>query len=279
MGGSVGVVMAVRNEESTIAATIEALARQTLPPAVVAVVDDGSTDSTKKVLESLGGLPFLVRVASLPYHRENHVGRPELARSLNSGLKLLGEFAPPIDYVMKLDGDHLLPTGYVETMVSKMASNPRLAVASGWILNEPHTSYAPRGSGMLVSAEFWRKANGMRFPETYGWESWTFLKAMQMGYETRNFKEVPTRISRKTSLTKGVLYGRGMYALGYDWVFALGRCLFYASHSPRAGLEMWRGYVDHRGVGKTDVSDWVGRNQRQTLLRRVSSIVLRRGRR
>jgi glycosyltransferase involved in cell wall biosynthesis len=270
--------MAVRNEESTIGATIAALARQTLPPAVVAVVDDGSTDSTRKVLESLTGLPFPLIIASLPFHKENHVGRPELARSLNSGLTLLREFTPPIDYVMKLDGDHLLPSDYVEMMVSKMKSNPRLGVASGWIQNEPHTSYAPRGSGMLISADFWRKANGMHFPETYGWESWTFLKAMQMGYETRNFKDVPTRISRKTSLTKGVLYGRGMYALGYDWVFALGRCLVYASHSPRAGIEMWRGFVDHRGVKRTDVSDWVGRNQRQMLLRRVSSIVFRRGR-
>jgi glycosyltransferase involved in cell wall biosynthesis len=245
----------------------------------VAVVDDGSTDRTAEVLRGLAGLSFPVKVVSLPFHKENNVGKPELARTLNAGLTLVEEFRPQVDYVMKLDSDHRLPPDYIERMVAKMASDPRLAVASGWIQNEPRAAYAPRGSGMVVSAAFWKEADGMRFPLTYGWESWTFLKAMQMGYRTASFTDVSSRVSRKTSVTKGVLYGRGMYALGYDWVFALGRCLVYASHSPRAGLEMWRGYLDHRGVRRTDVCEWVGRNQRRMLVRRVASIVSLGGRR
>ncbi len=278
-GRAVGAVMAVRNEEATIQGALLALGRQTLAPAVVAVVDDGSTDGTADALKRIHGLPFQVRVASLPYHEGSNVGKPELARTLNAGLKLLDSYRPPIDYVIDVGSDHRLPDGYIETLVERMESDPRLVVVSGWIEGEPYTDYAPRGSGMLISADFWRRANGLRFPLIYGWESWVFLKAKQMGFESKSFKDVRSRVSRRTSLRKGVLYGRGMYALGYDRLFAIGRCLLYASKSPRAGLQMWWGYVDHRGVVRADIAGWVGAWQRRMLLRRATGIVSRRGRR
>ncbi len=278
MGRAVGVVMAVRNEEVSISGALGALGKQSVPPAVVVVVDDGSTDGTWAAIAKTDSLPFPVQIVSLPPHEGNDVGKPELARTLNAGLRVIRDRARPFDYVMELGSDHSLPPDYIEKLLGKMESNPRLAVASGWIVDEPYTGYAPRGSGMLVSVEFWRRANGIRFPLTYGWESWVFLKAIRMGYATRSFRDVQSRVSRRTSLKKGVLYGRGMYALGYDWVFALGRCLMYAARSPRSGLEMWRGYVDHRGVQRTDVSDWVGAWQRRMMLARVRGILFRRGR-
>jgi len=175
---------------------------------------------------------------------------------------------------MILGGDHALPPFYVERIIGRMEEDKRLAVASGWITNEPFWENAPRGSSMIVRAQFWESTGKMLFPVNYGWESWVYLKAMQMGYDTRSFRDVPTSISRKTNLMKGVLYGRAMYALGYDWIYAVGRSILVARKSPRASFQMLAGYLGHRGVIRLDVSSYLGAEQRRMILRRAAKILV-----
>jgi glycosyltransferase involved in cell wall biosynthesis len=273
-----GVVMAVRNESRTVLNVLSALDSQTTPPSLVVVVNDGSTDGTGELLrEHKDGFAFELTVVELPPHDGSYVGRPELARVINRGLSVIGSRKHFVSYVMKIDGDHLLPPSYVESILSKMDAEPRLAVASGYIAGERFTERSPRGSGMVARTDFWLRANGLRFPLEYGWESWLYLKAQSMGFLTRSFPDVVTRISRPTSMRKGVLYGRGMYALGYFWFFAIGRCLSYATYSPLVAVEMLRGYVDHRGVTHLDVSQWVNIMQKRTIFRRATSLAFRRG--
>ena len=269
-----GVVVAVRNEERSIGRVLRALDDQSLRPVEVVVVNDGSTDQTLVVLkETSAEVHFKTTVATLPYHSKSLVGRPELARVFNTGLTILRERSPPVDYVMILGGDHALPPYYVERIVGRMEEDERLAVASGWITNEPFWENAPRGSSMIVRAKFWEGAGNLLFPVNYGWESWVYLKAMQMGYRTRSFKDIPTSISRKTNLTKGDLYGRAMYALGYDWIYAVGRSILTARKSPRASIQMLAGYLDHRGVSRLDVSSYLAAEQRRMILRRAANVL------
>lgn len=269
-----GVVVAVRNEERSIGRVLHALDDQSLRPVEVVVVNDGSTDQTLAVLkENSGEVHFKTTVVTLPFHSKSFVGRPELARVFNSGLTVLRERSPPVDYVMILGGDHVLPPYYVERIIGRMEEDKRLAVASGWITNEPFWESAPRGSSMIVRAQFWGRAGKMLFPVNYGWESWVYLKAKQMGYHTRSFKDVPTIISRRTNLMKGALYGRAMYALGYDWIYAVGRSFLVARKSPRASFQMLAGYLDHRGVSRLDVSSYLAAEQRRMILRRAAHML------
>ena len=265
-----GVVVAVRNEERSIGKVLHSLDDQGLRPVEVVVVNDGSTDQTLDVLKQISAeVHFKTTVVTLPYHSKSLVGRPELARVFNAGLTILRERSSPVDYVMILGGDHALPPHYVERIIGRMEEDERLAVASGWITNEPFWENAPRGSSMIVRAQFWESAGRTLFPVNYGWESWVYLKAMQMGYHTRSFKDVPTSISRKTNLMKGVLYGRAMYALGYDWIYAVGRSILVARKSPQASFQMLAGYLGHRGVNRLDVSSYLGAEQRRMILRRA----------
>ena len=196
-----------------------------------------------------------------------------MARVFNSGLTVLRERRPPVEYVMILGGDHILPPYYVERIIGRMEEDKRLAVASGRITNEPFWENAPRGSSMIVRAQFWQRAGNMLFPVSYGWESWVYLKAMQMGYRTRSFKDIPTSISRRTNLMKGVLYGRAMYALGYDWIYAVGRSILVARKSPGASIQMLAGYLDHAGVSRLDVSSYLAAEQRRMILRRAANVL------
>ena len=49
------VIIPAYNAAGTIAETIESALRQTVPPVRILVVDDGSTDATRKVAEAFGG--------------------------------------------------------------------------------------------------------------------------------------------------------------------------------------------------------------------------------
>ena len=274
------MVIAVRNEERRIGQVLRALDAQTAKPLCVVVVDDGSTDKTPDILRSMGeAVGFVLRVITLPYHHDSKVGKPELAAVFNAGLAWLRGLDPRPEFIMILGADHRLPEGYIEQIMGRLEKNPRLAVASGWIADEPYWEHAPRGSSMIVRSDFWDEAGGMQFPLAYGWESWLYLKASEQGYETRSFKDVPTRILRRTSMRKGIPYGRAMYALGYYWPYAVGRCILAFPRSPKGAVQMLAGYLDHGGVKRLDVSGWVGETQKRVFLRRAGRILARLGRR
>jgi len=263
-------VVKARNERENISETILSLKRQTLPLEQIIVVNDGSTDGTGELARELGCI-----VVDLPYHKESYVGKPELAERINVGLKLAGERDP--DYVLTLDADHPLPENYVERLVKRMEANAKLVVASGYIEGEPYVETHPRGSGRLVKASFWKQVNNMQYPVCWGWESWLCFKAMQLGYEARCFKDIRSRVKRPTKEGK-TGYGKAMYALGYDWKYALGRCFLTFLKSPKAGLKMFWEYIQHENVERLDIADWVNKMQKKRFWSRVWRIIKQGGR-
>lgn len=88
-GGSVGVVIPAYNAERFLAPAIESVLRQTVYPAAIVVVDDGSTDGTEAVVRR-----FASRVACL---RQPNAG---VAAARNRGAARLGT-----EWIAFLDAD------------------------------------------------------------------------------------------------------------------------------------------------------------------------------
>jgi glycosyltransferase involved in cell wall biosynthesis len=265
------VVIPARNEEEYIKKTLSALKQQTISPNQIIVVDDGSTDRTGAISSSYADV-----VIELPDRRYSVVGKPELAKVVNEGLRRIKE---DTDYISHIGADHALPHDYFETIINRMKANPKIVIASGIIKGEPYFEFGPRGSGRVIDANFWREASNLQYPVEWGWESWLFYKAMQLGYEARCFRDVVTEIQRPTRLGKAVLWGKAMYALGYDWKYALGRCLLTFFKSPKAGWGLFLGWLLHKDVKRFDIADWVNQMQKNLFWKRVLSIIRRRGRR
>ena len=217
-------------------------------------------------------------VVDLPYHEESFLGRPELAERLNIGLKFAEKYSP--DYILKVDADHTLPKEYVEKIVSRMEVNPKLVVASGHIKGEPYTESAPRGSGRIIKASWLKEEFGsLCFPVCWGWEGYLLLKALKSGYEVKCFREIESEVKRCTGLGKAGYWGKAMYALGYDWKYALGRCLLIFLKSPKAGLSMFWGWFRHKNVERTDIAEWVSQIQKKRFWKRAWKVIKRGGRR
>lgn len=263
-------LIVARNEEEYISKVISALKSQTLPLNNIILVDDGSTDETAIIAEKLGCI-----IISLPFHEESLVGNPDLAKRWNAGLNTVVEYSP--DYVLLMGGDHVLPEDYVEELLAKMTDE--IVVASGRIEGEGYTENAPRGSGRLVKASFWINENKMQYPISHGWESWLLFKAMQIGYEARCFREITSKIERPTSLGKAKSPGKAMYALGYDGKYAIGKCFLTFFRSPRAGLEIFWGWLRHENVERLDVAAFVNKMQKNRFWGRIWSFIKKGGRR
>jgi len=262
-------LIVARNEERQIFRVISALKNQTIPISHIVFVDDGSKDDTARIAESLDCI-----LISLAYHEDNLVGKPDLAKRWNIGLKKVREYSP--DYVLLVGGDHVLPEYYVEELLNNMTEE--IVISSGRISGEGFNKIAPRGSGRLVKVSFWRDINKMQYPINYGWESWILFKAMQQGFETRCFKNIITKIERKTTLDNSRSIGKAMYALGYDYKYCIGRCFLTFFKSPKGGIKMLLGWLRHKDVVRFDFHNFVNTMQKERFWNKLLEIIKRGGR-
>jgi len=266
-------VIPARNEEKYIVKTLSALKNQTVPPNQIIVVDDGSKDRTGEIASEYADV-----VIGLPDRGYNAVGSPEISNVINQGLKHVDS---DVRCVLICGADNILPKKFSEIILGRIESNPRLVVASGVAHGEPYSERSPRGS-RIVDARFWRQVNGLQYPVGWGWEDWLYLKAQQLGYESRCFPDVVTYPQRpilaRMSAEKAKLWGKAMYALGYGWEYALGRCVLTSVDNPKAGLNMLIGWLSHEYVDRLDIADWVNQMQKKQFFARVWSILKRHGR-
>ncbi|MFF2254033.1 glycosyltransferase [Streptomyces sp. NPDC058142] len=109
----VSVIVPAYNEKECIANTLNSLAQSTHPIEII-VVDDGSTDGTKEIAESLG-LPN-VRVI-----RQENAGKPA---ALNNGVRNAS-----YDIVVMMDGDTVFEPDTVRQLVQPFAASEIGAVA------------------------------------------------------------------------------------------------------------------------------------------------------
>ncbi|MFF9315068.1 bifunctional polysaccharide deacetylase/glycosyltransferase family 2 protein [Streptomyces sp. NPDC014748] len=110
----VSVIVPAYNEKECIASTLRSLAASTHPIEII-VVDDGSTDGTAEIAESLG-LPN-VRVL-----RQQNAGKPA---ALNNGVRNARH-----DIVVMMDGDTVFEPDTVRQLVQPFA-DPRVGAVAG----------------------------------------------------------------------------------------------------------------------------------------------------
>ena len=121
------LVSPCRDEARFIRRTLDSVARQTIPPAMWIVVDDGSSDETPKILEEYARkLPFL-RVVRRTNRGKRSVG-PGVIEAFYHGLGTVDLDA--FDYLCKLDMDLDLPRRYFEGLIVRMENEPRLGTCS-----------------------------------------------------------------------------------------------------------------------------------------------------
>lgn len=117
VSGGVSVVMALYRGEKFVCEALESIAAQTLAPLEVIVVDDGSSDNSVTLIESLD-LPYDLRIV-----RQGNAGQ---SAARNRGIRAArGEF------VAFLDQDDAWNPNHLELLESTLHSDPSLAWVFG----------------------------------------------------------------------------------------------------------------------------------------------------
>jgi len=259
-----GVVVNARDEEETIGRCLKSLRSQTVRLFLV-VVNDGSLDATGEVASRYADV-----VVDLPRHEESWAGKPELAKVINAGLDVLKE--KDVAYVLISGADAVYPSNYVGELVSRM-ENGGIILASGVAEGEVSRSLSPRGCGRVIDAE-WFRSVGFRYPENYGFEVYLVYKALSQGRKVMVFQDLKFRLLRGTRLSKEKLYlwGKGMKALNYWWLYVLGRAVLTSFRYPAEGYMMLKGYLTTVSQYE-DIKNFVARLQKKMFLKRLREVL------
>jgi exopolysaccharide biosynthesis WecB/TagA/CpsF family protein len=203
------------------------VAAQSVTPALWVVVDDGSTDGTRAILEEYARrLPYL-RVVRRADRGRRQVG-PGVIEAFYAGLETVR--LEDFDYLCKLDMDLDLPARYFELLMQRMESNPRIGTTSGkpWFVHPRSGTLVPEicGDEMSVGMTKFYRVGCFReiggFVRQVMWDGIDCHRARMLGWiaESRDLEPIrfvhlrPQGASQKGIWTGRVRAGFGQYFMG-----------------------------------------------------------------
>jgi len=218
-------VVTCRNSQETIRKALSSIKEQKIKPEHVIIINDGSTDKTKDILDDMQkDWPSLYVITNpdLGYDISRVVKNWNAALKLNrnSGLQ-------KTDYHMIATDDTIYPPDYAKKIMSYIDSNPSVAIASGNY--SKYKSVMPHGAGRFIRNSFFENTvwHGY-YPEQMGYESATLYEASRCGYSYIVIDDAEFEHTRPLGEThKFYEFGASMRTLGYHPIFALGRFFKY----------------------------------------------------
>jgi glycosyltransferase involved in cell wall biosynthesis len=213
------LITPARDEAAYLEKTIRGVMAQSRTPDLWLIVDDGSTDATPRILARFAAEAPFLRILQAPAQvsrpGEDRLTIAAEARAFNAALATvdLSEFT----HVGKLDADVELPPDYMERLLERFDSEPRLGVAGGTLLEQGVNGWRPakvpayhvRGALKLYSRECFEAIGGIE--ERLGWDTIDETYARMHGYTTRSLPQPAARHHRPVATRGGTLRGRARH--------------------------------------------------------------------
>jgi biofilm PGA synthesis N-glycosyltransferase PgaC len=252
------IISPVRNEADHIELVAAAVQRQTRPPDVWLVVDDGSDDRTPQLLLELSArIPFMTAMSTPVGHTRDSGDRHAAAAAPRAFNWALGSVdRREFSHIGKLDGDIELPPRYFEQLLAEFEREPRLGIGGGVLVEQVAGEWRTmraaghhvRGALKLYRRECFEAIGGI--PECLGWDGLDQSYARMKGYVTRSFDHIVARHHRAVGTADGTLRGRVRggethYVLGFSFPWVMIKALRYCAARPRlvSGAAFLYGYL------------------------------------
>jgi biofilm PGA synthesis N-glycosyltransferase PgaC len=268
-----------RDEERLLPGLIDSMATQTILPRRWIIVNDGSADSTRMLLDRAA--------QKYPWIEAHHL-EPVRARAQGGESVVMPFLRPAVvsryDYVLRVDADITFASNFTESILSEFARDPELGIAGAglWELRNErwHEVVTPafhtRGAVKFYSAECFKAIGGL--DSGLGWDTIDEATAMMLGFRTRCFRHIRACHHRPQGQAGGrwradLALGRAAYRSGYSPAFMMARAGSYAFARPFAvgSILMLAGFLDGYlrrlpRAAPPEVIRFVRRQQRRRLL-------------
>ncbi len=198
------IVIPAHNEAAFIAATLQSLADQTLPPARAIIVDDQSSDTTANIVKEFSEKFFFISLISTT-SSEAHLPGSKVVKAFNKGLKELDE---DYDIICKFDADLIFPKNYLETISKHFSANPKAGMVGGfcyiedekdWKLESLTDKDHIRGALKAYRKGCFKDIGGLR--ASMGWDTADELLAQYHGWEIITDSNLHVKHLRPTGST------------------------------------------------------------------------------
>jgi len=140
---AVDVFVVVHNHAGTLRATLDSVAAQTQRPRRVVVVDNGSTDSSVRIIEELA--------TTLPLELVRYADNRGFAAAANEAIR-----RARADFVLALNPDCRLDPSFLATLIPAAEGRPRTGAAVGLLVRAKGETLSPGdlvdSAGMVVTA-------------------------------------------------------------------------------------------------------------------------------
>jgi biofilm PGA synthesis N-glycosyltransferase PgaC len=259
-----------RDEEKYARRTIESVLRQSTPPALWIIVDDGSKDATPRILaEYAARVPF-IRVLT-----RGDRGDRKLGGGVIDAFYTGYDTIDPADftYICKLDLDLDLPPRYFEFLIERMEGEPRIGTCSGkpyfpapgndgpvrFPLSETFAFISEKtGDENSVGMTKFYRTNCFKqiggFTRELMWDGIDCHRCRQLGWIAVSWDEPDLRFvhlrpmgtSHKNWWTGRQRHGFGQYFMGTSPWYLLASAAYRMTRPPRVvgGLAIIYGYVN-----------------------------------
>jgi glycosyltransferase involved in cell wall biosynthesis len=223
------IIMPAYNEEAFLGRTLDSIARQTLPPRRLILVNDGSTDRTAAIAaEYAQRYPWLQIVHN--DKKEKRAAGAKVVRAFYLGYRAIRE---PYELLAKLDADLEIPPDYFARLVELFQASPRLGIAGGTIAIEQDGQWVyenfsdidhVKGAFKTYRRQCFEDIGGLR--ASIGWDTADELLARYHGWEIQVDPSLQVRHYRPLGAETGSLkirmkVGHGMYRLRYGFFITL----------------------------------------------------------
>lgn len=157
----IAIVTPLRNEEKNINKLFDAVSKQTTNIFYWVILENGSTDGSKKILKNIA-CPVNVEhleILNLTENSMNYELGSNYARIINYGFNFLKEKAyfNQIDFIGILDSDIFLEKKYYEKLLQLFSKDSKLGIASGVIVDLDGTVEKTGNNWVRGGCRLWRQ--------------------------------------------------------------------------------------------------------------------------
>lgn len=254
------IITPVRNEEQYILITIKCMLEQTLKPVEWIIVNDGSTDNTKKIIKRYSQKYPFIRLVSLKNRGYRKPGTGVI-EAFYEGLKLIKN--KNYDIIAKFDGDLKFKSDMLQKISNAFIKDDKLGITGGVRYERKNINshfekvLVPKG---FVGGpyKFYRKKC---FEEICGlisragWDGVDTIKAQMKGWKTGEIESIKIIHLKTTGSAKGeglrkanMKYGDVSYYMGgFFWYFLFRiAARSFENKNAKIGYYMLKGYYESK---------------------------------